>query len=49
MSKFFNMFRRNRKDKILPMAIHQGQWHPLFYKAVKVHIIETSSLNRHFH
>ena len=44
MRKLFGKrLARKRVSKIKPLELHKGQWHPLFYKAVSVHIVETTS------
>ena len=47
MKKLLNRFsslRRAHRPK--PAEVQKaGQWHPLFYKAVKLHLMETSSKN----
>ena len=44
MRKLFGKrVRRRRQSEIKPLELHKGQWHPLFYKAVSVHIIEATA------
>ncbi len=40
---FGKRVRRRRQSEIKPMELHKGRWHPLFYKAVSVHILEATS------
>jgi hypothetical protein len=35
--------------KAAPQGCHMSPWHPLFYKAVSFHIIETTSIRRNIH
>jgi hypothetical protein len=32
-----------------PQGRHMSPWHPLFYKAVSFHILETTSIRRNMH
>ncbi len=34
---------RRSPAKPEPLQLHKCEWHPLFYKAVKVHMLETTA------
>lgn len=38
--------RRKRRRKIVPLELHRLPWHPLFYKAVSLHIDSTTQQRR---